>query len=123
MGEWLYSSTILYFGTRWRRIISFMPQWLYTWGMRLWYPFNGEAGWAPEPVWTLWYREKFLTPLGFEPQQSSLLLYEQSLHPREAFCFTFLVCSWQRVRKLHSNRLKLKIVYCKIFIRIHTIMY
>jgi hypothetical protein len=24
-------------------------------------PIGGEAGWAPEPVWTLWRRENFCT--------------------------------------------------------------
>jgi len=31
-------------------------------------PSEHEAAWAPEPVWTIWIREKHLTPPGFEPQ-------------------------------------------------------
>jgi hypothetical protein len=27
-------------------------------------PFGEEAGWAPEPVWTQWWREKFPAPAG-----------------------------------------------------------
>jgi hypothetical protein len=31
MGEWMYSSTILDLGTRWRSVVSFTPQPLYPW--------------------------------------------------------------------------------------------
>jgi hypothetical protein len=27
-------------------------------------PIGGEAGWVPEPVWTRWWKEKFVTPTG-----------------------------------------------------------
>jgi hypothetical protein len=34
---------------------------LYLWGRTL-VPTEEEFGWAPEPVWTLWTREKFSSP-------------------------------------------------------------
>jgi hypothetical protein len=35
-------------------------------------PIGEEAGQAPEPVWTLWRRGKYLQLLGIEPRTSSL---------------------------------------------------
>jgi hypothetical protein len=37
-------------------------------------PIGYEAGWAPEPIWTRWWREKFPAPAGnrtLEPQSSN----------------------------------------------------
>jgi hypothetical protein len=31
-----------------------------------------EAGWAPEPAWTLWEEKKLLTLTGIEPRPSNL---------------------------------------------------
>jgi hypothetical protein len=33
-------------------------------GTELPVPIEYEAGWAPEPVWTRWWREKFPVPAG-----------------------------------------------------------
>jgi len=48
---------ILNFGARWRRVVSFTPLPLYLRGKSLRYHW-WEAGWALEPVWTRWQREK-----------------------------------------------------------------
>jgi hypothetical protein len=41
---------ILDLGTRWRWVVSFTPRPLY--------PLDSRWGWAPEPAWTTWRREK-----------------------------------------------------------------
>jgi hypothetical protein len=40
-------------------MVSFTPQPLYSRGKSPQVPTRYEAGWAPEPVWTLWSTEKF----------------------------------------------------------------
>jgi hypothetical protein len=62
MGVGEYSSTILYVGTRWRYVVSFTSRLHYTRGNRPGYPLGQEAGWASEPVWTLWRRELLTLP-------------------------------------------------------------
>jgi hypothetical protein len=42
--EWRYSSTFLELGTRWRWVISFTPQQLYSWGKSHRYPFYRRLG-------------------------------------------------------------------------------
>jgi hypothetical protein len=37
---------------------------LFTQGKQLLVPIGYEAGWAPEPVWTLWRGEKSVAPVG-----------------------------------------------------------
>jgi hypothetical protein len=64
-GEWRYSSTILDLGTRWNWVVSFKPLPLYPRGNR---PIGYEAGWALDPLWTLW--RKFLSLSGIEPEAS-----------------------------------------------------
>jgi hypothetical protein len=61
MGEWRYSPTILGLDNRWRSRKE--PVIAIGW----------EAGWAPEPIWTLW-RKVFRLP-GFESRPSSPSLY------------------------------------------------
>jgi hypothetical protein len=61
IGEWRYSSTIPGLGTRWRWVVSFTFQPLYLQGKSSsTYCTRGCV--APEPVWTLWSRAKFLSP-------------------------------------------------------------
>jgi hypothetical protein len=42
-------------------------------------PSGQEAGWAPDPVWTLWSREKSLSPAGNQTR---------AVHP-VAGCYTY----------------------------------
>jgi hypothetical protein len=51
-----YSSTILDLGSRWKGWVSLTSRLFYP-GTRAPVPIEQEAGWAPEPVWTLWRRE------------------------------------------------------------------
>jgi hypothetical protein len=59
MGEWSYCSAILDLDTRCRWVVSFT---LSTALFRA--KGSQEAGWAPEPIWTLWSTEKSLAPSG-----------------------------------------------------------
>jgi hypothetical protein len=60
--EWRYSSTIVYLGTTWRCVVSFMTRPLP--GIQLPIPIGQEAGWAPDLVWTLKIIEKYIAPVG-----------------------------------------------------------
>jgi hypothetical protein len=75
MGEWRYSSTIPDLGTRWRKLVIFTPQPLYSRG-------NNSLGaywigvWvAPQPVWTLWNREKISYPAVNRTPAAQLIAY------------------------------------------------
>jgi hypothetical protein len=61
MKEWRYSPSLLDLVTRWRWVVSFTPLPLYLLGNEPPVPIGWEAGWAPEPVYTLWKREKSCT--------------------------------------------------------------
>jgi hypothetical protein len=52
---------ILNLGTRWRWVVCFTPLPLYP-RQRSLVPIKQKAGWALEPVWTFWWREKSLFP-------------------------------------------------------------
>jgi hypothetical protein len=56
--EWRYGSAILDYGTRWSWVISFTPRPLYPLGKDLPISIGCEVGWATEPAWTLWSRDK-----------------------------------------------------------------
>jgi hypothetical protein len=58
-GNGCIAPRILDLGTRWRWMVSFTPRPLY--------PHEKEAGWAPEPLWTRWWRENFEPLPGLEP--------------------------------------------------------
>jgi hypothetical protein len=53
LGECRYSSTHFYFGTRRREVAALPP------GKEPPIPIGYEVGWAPEPVWTRWWKEIF----------------------------------------------------------------
>jgi hypothetical protein len=57
-GQWRYNSTCLVLCKRWRWVVSFTPLPLYPRGKEPPVHIEQEAGWAPEPVWTLWRREQ-----------------------------------------------------------------
>jgi hypothetical protein len=50
MGEGMYSCDILGLANRWRSAIGYSPP----------VPIGEGAGWAPEPVWTMWRTEELL---------------------------------------------------------------
>ena len=57
LGEWSQAPSILYFGTRWRWVVSFM--------LRSLYPHEGAAGWwAPRMICILWGRDRSLCHIG-----------------------------------------------------------
>jgi hypothetical protein len=60
MGEYKSSSTILDRSAGWRGMVSFMLQMLYSFRKELPVSIKKQAGWASEPVITLWRREKSL---------------------------------------------------------------
>jgi hypothetical protein len=62
MGESRYSSTILDLGISWEWSASHPCD--FTPAKKPPVPYGEEAGWATEPVWTAWRREKSLAPVG-----------------------------------------------------------
>jgi hypothetical protein len=56
MGSGDIAPRIRNLGNRWRWVVSFTP-----WPL---YPQGKGGGWAPEPFWTRWWREKFPAPAG-----------------------------------------------------------
>jgi hypothetical protein len=61
MGEWRYGSAILHLGNTWRCGQLHAPAALPPW-KELTVPTKCEGWWEPEPVWTLWSREKSRNP-------------------------------------------------------------
>jgi hypothetical protein len=71
MGEWRYISTILILDILWLSGRIHAPAAL----SPVKEPpvhIGQEAGWAPEPIWTLWRRKKFSTLPVIEPQPFSM---------------------------------------------------
>jgi hypothetical protein len=58
MGEWRYSSTIIDLYAGRRQVGRFMPSPLYLQGKIPQCKLYRRLGEPPEPVWTLWRREK-----------------------------------------------------------------
>jgi hypothetical protein len=73
---------ILGLGTRWRWVVSFTPR------KEPLIPTGKESGWAPEPVWTRWWKEKFPAPAGTQipdhPARSSEL-YQRAIRAPKPF--------------------------------------
>jgi hypothetical protein len=61
MRDQRYNYIILKLGTRWRWVVSFTHRPLYPSGKYSPVTVVKRAGWAPDPVWTLWRRAKFLS--------------------------------------------------------------
>jgi hypothetical protein len=59
-----YGFTVLKLGFRWRRVVSFTP--LAPLPLEEQSPVHilSDAGWVPDPVWTLRRKEKSLAPAG-----------------------------------------------------------
>jgi hypothetical protein len=72
--EWRYSSTIFDLGSKWMRVVKLIPLLLYPRGKG---PTGKEAGWAPEPFWTLWRRESVWIKCGHDINYSLILQYTQ----------------------------------------------
>jgi hypothetical protein len=86
VGEWRYSSTILYLGTRWRSVVSFTARPLYLHGRSRRYPLDRRLG-GPQSRSGRCGIEKTLFPLpGIEARPSSPSLY------RLSYLGSFRVC-------------------------------
>jgi hypothetical protein len=59
--EWRYSLTILNLGTRWRWVVSFKPQPLYSWGFVLQYPLDRRLGGSQSQFGHYWENKNFLS--------------------------------------------------------------
>jgi hypothetical protein len=64
LGSECTAPRILQLGTRWKWVVSFTPRPLYLPGKEPLASIGWEAGWAPEAVWTRWWREIFSAPTG-----------------------------------------------------------
>jgi hypothetical protein len=67
-------------------------------------PIGYYARWAPEPVWTRWWREKFSAPSGLEPPtiQPVVQRYTTELsHPQTRVLLEKLIVT-QLLKKLHA---------------------
>ena len=58
------ASVILKLGTRKRLAVRFTPLATLLPVKKAPVPIEQEVGWAPEPVWTFWRRQKSLVPAG-----------------------------------------------------------
>jgi hypothetical protein len=83
---------ILDLGTRWRRVVNFTSQTLYSLGKTS-VPNEQEAGFAPEPVWTFWRREKSVATAGIQTPDCtthSLTAISTTLYQLRFVCSTVL---------------------------------
>jgi hypothetical protein len=88
MGEWRYSSTILYLGTGFRRVVSVTPLSFYPRGKSPWYPLDRRLG-GPQS-WTghCWVKKKtYLSPES-NPGRSTM-----TTEPCSSQCTLFWVLS------------------------------
>jgi hypothetical protein len=71
-GEMNVGYSFAHFGIRWSSALSFTT-WLLFYRSQYLVPFALAAGCIPQPLWTLWRREKCLSLQGIKPRLSSLL--------------------------------------------------
>jgi hypothetical protein len=106
MGEWRHSSTILKLGISMEVSGQFHAPATLTPGKSPRHPLDRRLG-EPQPVWTMWRREKYLALPGIEPRSSRPSLYRLSC-PDSKCMSVFSVdpaSVWPRVASLR------KIVY------------
>jgi len=88
-------------------------------GKELLVPIGYEARWAPEPVWTRWWREKFPAPGGTRPPQHpdrnparilQIRMYRKTM-------FTYFIWVWNLIyhqgKNIDRECLKIKLLRMK----------
>jgi hypothetical protein len=114
MAEWKYSSAILDLGTRWRSMVSFTPQPLYSWGRSSRHPLYRSLDEPQSPSGRCGVEKNLLPLLGIGPRPSSPYLIAIPTELSHSFKIYFSIILHPRLYEYLPTSLPRSVIPTKI---------